>query len=444
MTTLIETRCKSFINRLNENLFTIRTYSIRLSGNPYAGCQFDCAYCYAPYVYRFNRNATPEEFGRKIFARVNAPQVLERELERGLSSGRLQREYVDLGTVTDAYQPAEDRYGITRRCLEVFLRHEFPVTVLTKSTLVLRDLDLWQALAEKGLGVVGFTLTRPTSVPAHVKNLLEPYSPGTGQLLEAIRTVVEAGIPTFVFVDPVVPFLTAEPALVRQLLAEIAATGNRKVFFGVLKLSPLTWSLFRRRLEEAEASDLVSRFEDLYIRRGVKEFGRSWVPPYEYREAMYRLARDTCRDLGIGFSCEGNFFHLWLDDWAEVEDPYRHPSGYNLWRAVRARRGEPVALAEVRARIADRFPVVSDQYFDTLETLWEAGKLFEEVQGIEFWREDGRCGYVYTDGVSERRPETSAVPSPRSGQAPSAGSGQAPRGEEELPADEERGPAVAA
>lgn len=394
MTTLIETCCKSFINRLNENLFTIRTYSIRLSGNPYAGCQFDCAYCYAPYVYKFNPNATPEEFGRKIFVRMNAPQVLERELERGLSSGRLRREYLDLGTVTDAYQPAEARYGITRRCLEVFLRHEFPVTVLTKSTLVLRDLDLWKALAEKGLGVIGFTLTRPTTLPAPVKNLLEPYSPGTAKLLDALRTVVEAGIPTFVFVDPVVPFLTAEAELVRQLLAEIAATGNRKLFFGVMKLSPLTWSLFRRRLE-AQAPELVPRFEELYIHRGVKEFGRSWVPPYAYREALYRLARDTCRALGIGFSCEGNFFHLWLDDWAEVEDPYRHPSGYNLWQVIRARPGEPVAVAEVQERIAARFPVVGDRYFRALETLWESGQLFEEVEGIAFWREDGHCGYVY-------------------------------------------------
>lgn len=405
MATLIETRCKSFINRLNENLFTIRTYSIRLSGNPYGGCAWDCSYCYAPFVYRFTSGVSPEDFGRVIFARVNAPEVLERELDRGLSRGRLQREYLDLGTVTDAYQPAEARHGITRRCLEVFLRYEFPVTVLTKSTLVLRDLDLWKALADKRLGVVGFTLTRPTTVPAHVKNLLEPYSPGTAKLLDVLRTVVEAGVPTFVFVDPVVPFLTAEPESVRQLLAEIAATGNRKVFFGVMKLSPLTWSLFRRRLE-AQSPELIPRFEELYIRQGVKEFGRSWVPPYEYREALYRLARDMCQALGIGFSCEGNFFHLWLDDWAEVEDPYRHPSGYNLWEVVRARQGEPVALAEVQERIAARFPVVSDSYFSAMGTLWESGQLFEEVRGIEFWREDGRCGYLF-DGESIRPAEES-------------------------------------
>lgn len=407
MATVTETRCKSFINRLNENLFTIRTYSIRLSGNPYAGCRFDCAYCYAPYVFRFYSDAVPEEFGSKIFVRMNAPEVLERELERGLNSGRLQREYIDLGTVTDAYQPAEAQYGITRRCLGVFLRHEFPVTVLTKSALVLRDLDLWKALADEGLGVIGFTLTRPTTVPAHVKNLLEPYSPGTRKLLDAIRTVVDAGIPTFVFVDPVVPLLTAEPELVQQLLAEVAATGNRKIFFGVMKMSSLTWSLFRRRLE-AQAPELVPRFEELYIQQGVKEFGRSWVPPYEYREQLYRMARDTCRALGIGFSCEGNFFHLWLDDWAEVEDPYRHPSGYNLWKAVRAGQGKPVALPEVQKRITARFPAVTDNYFDALENLWNSGQLFEEVKSVEFWRDDGRCAYMYTDGVPasvERRLE---------------------------------------
>jgi DNA repair photolyase len=394
MTTFTETNCKSFINRLNESLFTIRTYSIRLSGNPYGGCQFHCAYCYAPYVYRFNAGATPEEFGSKVFVRVNAPEVLERELERGLSRGRLRREYLDLGTVTDAYQPAEERYCITRRCLEVFLRYEFPVTVLTKSALVLRDIDLWKALAARGLGAIGFTLTRPTTVPARYKNLLEPYSPGAGKLLEAMRVAVEAGVPTFAFVNPVVPFLTAESELVQQLLAEIAATGNRKVFFGVMKLSALTWSLFRRRLE-ARSPEMVPLFHDLYLRRGVKEFGRSWVPPYEYREELYRLARDTCRELGIGFSCEGNLFHLWLDDWAEVEDPYRYPSGYNIWQAVRARRGEPVHLADVQERLATRFPVLNDGYFSALETLWKSDRLFEEVKDIAFWRDDGHCGYLY-------------------------------------------------
>jgi len=95
-----------------------------------------------------------------------------------------------------------------------------------------------------------------------------------------------------------------------------------------------------------------------------------------------------------------------LDDWAEVEDPYRHPSGYNLWEVVRARQGEPVALAEVQECIAARFPVVSDNYFSAMETLWESGQLFEEVRGIEFWREDGHCGYLF-DGESIRPAEES-------------------------------------
>ena len=81
MARIIETGCRSFLNRISENLYTARTYSVRLSGNPYNGCQFDCAYCYAAYTYKSEPGMVPEEFGHTIFVKVNAPDILAVELQ---------------------------------------------------------------------------------------------------------------------------------------------------------------------------------------------------------------------------------------------------------------------------------------------------------------------------------------------------------------------------
>jgi DNA repair photolyase len=395
MAKFIETQCKSFLNRLNENLFTIRTYSIRLSGNPYSGCQFDCAYCYAAYVHKFNPGVTPEEFGHTIFVKLNAPDVLASELQRDyVNRQKLIREYVDLGTITDGYQPIERKYELTRRCLQTFLRYEFPVTALTKSNLCLRDLDLWQLLSEKGLGVIGFTITRPTTIRHDIKHFLEPNSPSTQIMLNTLHEFVRAGVKTFVFMDPVVPFLSAERENVTQLIREVAATGNKKVFFGVLKLNPLSWGLFKRRLMQYDKT-LIPQFEELYLRDGMKEFGRSWVPSYAYRRDLYKFARDQCQANGMGFSCEGGFYDLWLDDWASVEDPYRHPSGYNLWEIVRAREGEPVTLAELKRELEARFSTLTKAYLLQLGALWYERRLFVELPDIAAMEIGGDLVYFY-------------------------------------------------
>jgi len=391
----IETQCKTFLNRLSENMFTIRTYSVRLSGNPYSGCQFDCAYCYAAYAHKFNPNVTPEEFGHTIFVNVNAPDVLASELQRDyVNQRKLIREYVALGTITDGYQPIERRYELTRRCLQTFLQYEFPVTTLTKSNLCLRDLDLWQLLSEKGLAVIGFTITRPTTIHCDIKHFLEPNSPSTQIMLDTLRQFVNAGIKTFVFMDPVVPFMSAERENVAQLIREVAATGNKKIFFGVLKLSPLTWELFKRRLMQYDTA-LISQFEELYLRDGIKEFDRSWVPSYEYRRDLYKFVRDQCQASGMGFSCEGGFYDLWLDDWASIEGLYRHPSGYNLWEIIRSRDGELVTLAQLNRELEVRFNTLTKAYLLQLGALWYERRLFFELPDITPTQVGGDLAYSY-------------------------------------------------
>ena len=123
--------------------------SVDYAVNPYVGCQHGCAYCYAVFMKRFTGHK--EEWGQFVDARINAPQVLARQLRRAQPGS------VTLGTVTDAYQPLERQYRLTRGCLQALASYErFATTVLTKGALVLRDLDVLQQMVDVE---VGFTIT---------------------------------------------------------------------------------------------------------------------------------------------------------------------------------------------------------------------------------------------------------------------------------------------
>lgn len=397
MTEYKEIKCSSFINRMNESLFTIRTYSIRLTANPYSGCAHSCAWCYAQYIHKFNvrhdPDITPKDFSKKIFVKVNAPEILEKELQF-FKKKNLPREYCDLSTITDSYQPCEAKYRITRRCLKLFLEYNFPVTILTRSNLILDDLDIWKKLAQKKIGVVGLSITRPTSLDAKIKQILEPASPSTAKLLQTLKTLNDNGIPTFVFVNPIVPFMTDSQESLYQLFKEISQTGCKTVFFGVMKLNPLTWSLFKERIKTYD-STLIKNFEDLYIKMGEKEFNRSWQPSLAYRTKLYNTAKDLCKELNIGFSCEGGMYDLWLNDWCDIENPYRYPTGYNLWKILKNMHGSNVSFDELKNILLKDFPILSAKYFYYLEKLWNEEELFEDLKEIKSTKIGSLIKYAY-------------------------------------------------
>jgi DNA repair photolyase len=397
MTEYKEIKCASVINRMSESLFTIRTYSIRLTANPYSGCIHNCAWCYAQYIHKFNvrydATVTPKDFSKKVFVKINAPEILEQELQ-SFRRKKLPLEFCDLSTITDSYQPCESQYKITQKCLELFLKYEFPVTVLTRSSGILENLDIWRKLAQKKIGVVGLSITRPTTLDAHVKHFLEPASSGTEQLLKTLKILHDNEIPTFVFVNPIVPFLTDNDHSLQQHLKEIADTGCKNIFFGVMKLNPLSWGLFKERLKTFDNS-LIRSFENLYIKQGKKEFNRSWQPSYEYRQKLYRTARGICQSLNIGFSCEGDMYHLWLNDWADIESPYRYPTGYNLWKIIKNSGGEEVSFDEIKNILISTFPILSKKYFDTLEVLWNQKKIFADLIEIKPIANGSNIRYIY-------------------------------------------------
>ncbi len=182
-----------------------------ISLNPYRGCEHGCIYCFARPTHSYLGLSPGLDFESKIFAKVNAPELLRRELAKA----SYVPEPIALGVNTDAYQPCERELRLTRRVLEVLQECEHPVALITKSSLIERDIDLLAEMAAKHQAMAAVTIT--TLDPA-VARTLEPRAAAPARRLRTIRTLTDAGIPVGVSVAPVIPFVT-EPDLERILAA---------------------------------------------------------------------------------------------------------------------------------------------------------------------------------------------------------------------------------
>jgi DNA repair photolyase len=190
--------------------------------NPYVGCEHACAYCYAVFMKRFTGHK--EEWGTFVDVKVNAPEVMARQLRRA-RPGKL-----SFGTVTDAYQPLEADYGITRACLEALAGYPLPTTILTKSALVLREVDVLRRIPGTE---VAFTIT---TLDDGLRRWLEPGASPIGERLEALATLAAAGIPTWAFCGPLLPFLSDGEDELDALFAALEQAGVGHVLVDSLDL----------------------------------------------------------------------------------------------------------------------------------------------------------------------------------------------------------------
>ena len=159
--------------------------------NPYVGCQHACSYCYARFMKRFTGHREP--WGEFVDAKVNAPELLSREIERK------KRGTVWLSGVCDPYQPLEEKYRLTRRCLEILVRHGWPVVIQTRSPLVLRDLDLLKQGAELD---AGFSIG---TADDEVRQRFEPLAPPIPSRLRALEELHRSGVRTYAMIAPMLP-----------------------------------------------------------------------------------------------------------------------------------------------------------------------------------------------------------------------------------------------
>lgn len=163
--------------------------------NPYVGCSHKCVYCYSRFMKRFTKHTEP--WGDFVDVKINAPEILEKELEHNPKRGTAL-----LGSVTDAYQPLESKYKLTRAILEILLKHDFPVSILTKSDLVTRDADLLKKFSDCE---VGFTIT---TLNKEASKDFEPHSSRAEQRLKALEKLHKIGVKTYVFIGPILPGIT--------------------------------------------------------------------------------------------------------------------------------------------------------------------------------------------------------------------------------------------
>jgi len=211
--------------------------------NPYTGCAFGCSYCYASFMGRFVGKRV-EDWGNYVFAKVNLGEVLDKELEKLKDKTKT----VLLSSVTDPYQGVESKYRLTRTALELLLKHKWQGTVgiLTKSSLVTRDIDLFKKFPNVTVGVT------VTSTDDTVGRFLERAAPPASLRIKALKTLHEAGIPTYAFVGPLLPHFSATPDMLKEIFDALEAAGVSEIYMEHLNLSPYIRKRLTQKLKGAD------------------------------------------------------------------------------------------------------------------------------------------------------------------------------------------------
>ena len=213
--------------------------SFEQSINPYRGCEHGCIYCYARPTHCYLGHSAGLDFETKLYAKTNAAEVLEREL----SAHRYLPKVIALGAVTDPYQPIERDYKVTRSILEVLERTNHPVGIVTKSALVVRDIDILERMAAKSLVKVAISVTTLDRV---VARKMEPRAATPQRRLDAIKSLAAAGIPVTVMVAPIIPALNESE--IEKILEAAAGAGAQSAGYVLLRLPLELKELFREWL----------------------------------------------------------------------------------------------------------------------------------------------------------------------------------------------------
>jgi DNA repair photolyase len=257
---LIEYReepCKSALNE-------VVNMGFRWSLNPYMGCEHRCSFCYVRGFERRAERPSGDQYGRSIRVKTNIAAVLRAELGRR----SWKREMVAIGAATDPYQPAEGRYRLTRACLEVLRDFANPTSLITRGTLILRDLELLVQLAECAELNVNFSV--PT-LDLEVWRRTEPGTPPPLQRLRALERLVKAGVKAGVGMAPILPGLSDRPEQLEEVVRAARAAGATHLWAKVLYLTPGTREHFFEVLSR-HWPEMLDRYTELYN-------GRSHLPP---------------------------------------------------------------------------------------------------------------------------------------------------------------------
>lgn len=262
--------------------------------NPYKGCGMGCSYCFARPTHSYLGLSPGLDFETKIFYKANAAERLEEELRKP----GYRPTPISLGINTDAYQPAERNLRVTRSLLEVLRRYRHPVSLLTKSALITRDLDILEPMAEYNLVSAAVSVT---SLNPEIKRRLEPRTAGPSARLRTIRALAEAGVPTGVMAAPVIPAITDHE--LEAILEAAANAGARSAGYVLLRLPHELKQVFRDWLETHYPDRAAHVMSLVRQSRGGKDYDATWGTRMTgtgvFAEMIAQRFRAACRRHGL-------------------------------------------------------------------------------------------------------------------------------------------------
>lgn len=278
-TTFHEVLAKSALNKVPES----SPMPFRWTVNPYRGCTHACRYCYARSTHEYLEFDAGADFDQQIVVKVNTPEILRRELNRPSWN----RELVALGTNTDPYQRAEGRYRLMPGIITALADSGTPFSLLTKGTLLGRDLDLLAAASRQVPVQVSVSLAMLDPVLAHQ---VEPGTPAPAARLKLIERLSAAGAEVTVMAMPLLPWLTDSEGQLEELMAALAGAGATSVMAGALHLRPGARQWYLQWIEQ-EHPGLLGGYRQLY--------GRSSYAPASYRKALSRRSIAAAQRHGL-------------------------------------------------------------------------------------------------------------------------------------------------
>lgn len=268
---VIEAPAKSVLNRVAGMPFP---WSI----NPYRGCYHQCVFCYARRTHTFLEDDGVARWGSRIYVKVNAPAVLRTEL----SKRSWAHEHVAIGTVTDPYQPLEGRYRLTRGILEALRDYDTPAGLITRSPLVIRDIDVLQDLARVAGASVSVSIA---TMDEHLAREIEPTVAPPRKRLQAVEKLAHAGIKVHVALAPILPQITDSPENVEAVVRAARESGAHAVWHNTLHLHEVTRDAFFGYLR-SRRPDLIAQYATYY---------KGKYAPKEVHEAIESRVGDALR-----------------------------------------------------------------------------------------------------------------------------------------------------
>lgn len=257
-------KCKSAINKIKQSRVP---YDYDL--NIYRGCFHGCKYCYALYSHRYLSDKSSSDFFKTVFYKENIVEQLEKELQ----AKSWQKEVINIGSVCDSYQPIERELKLTRAVLEVMLKYENPIIISTKSTLVLRDLDLLSELAKKTYVSVSLTITSASNA---FNELFEPNAPSYQERFKALKLLKDSGIRVGLHIMPTIPYLSTNLASLETLFKYASVIDVDHVIVGMLNLRGQTRTYFFDFIKE----NLPEYYQRLYRYFNDKEVKQKFNKEY--------------------------------------------------------------------------------------------------------------------------------------------------------------------